>query len=142
MLRQIKRARFLVRKPSVERLAGHRFVVSPSGWHRQNNTRTLQVGKPRRTTSCAAGSKGISRLPPSATPVHANRPHQRNRRNYRRGRRGHRSDPRHRKRQLTLKKDRHIAIKFTRRRPARLANLKPSTTIRVLNAGFGSIYWS
>jgi hypothetical protein len=41
-------------------LAGHRFVVFPSGWHDWNNTRTFQIGKPRRTTSCAAGSKGIS----------------------------------------------------------------------------------
>jgi hypothetical protein len=60
MLRQIMRARFLVGKPSVERLAGHRFVVFPSGWHKRNNTRTLQVSKPRRTTSCTAGSKEIS----------------------------------------------------------------------------------
>jgi len=60
MLRQRVRARFLIGKTRIERLAGHGFVAFPSGWHGQNNTRTLPVGKPHRTTSCAAGPKGIS----------------------------------------------------------------------------------
>ena len=59
-VRQILRARFLIGKTRVERLAGHRSVIFPSGWHRQNNTRTSWIGKPCNTTSCAAGSKGIS----------------------------------------------------------------------------------
>ena len=54
------RTRFLIGKPDVERRAGHGFVVFPSGWHGQNNTRTFQIGKQHRTTSCAAGPKGIS----------------------------------------------------------------------------------
>ena len=61
-VRQILRARFLIGKTRVERLAGHRSVIFPSGWHRQNNTRTPWIGKPCNTTSCAAGSKGISLL--------------------------------------------------------------------------------
>jgi len=60
MFRQIMRTRFLIGKPDVERRAGHGFVVFPSGWHGQNNTRTFQIGKQRRTTSCIAGPKGIS----------------------------------------------------------------------------------
>jgi hypothetical protein len=28
------RARFLIRKPGIERRAGHGFVVFSSGWHR------------------------------------------------------------------------------------------------------------
>ena len=60
MFRQIMRTRFLIGKPDAERRAGHGFVVFPSGWHGQNNIRTFQIGKPRRTTSCAAGPKGIS----------------------------------------------------------------------------------
>jgi hypothetical protein len=62
-VRQILRARFLIGKTRVERLAGHRSVIFPSGWHRQNNTRTSWIGKPCNTTSCAAGSKGISLCP-------------------------------------------------------------------------------
>ncbi len=58
--RQILRARFLIGKTRVERLAGHRSVIFPSGWHVQNNTRTFPLCKPCSTTSCAAGSKGIS----------------------------------------------------------------------------------
>ena len=57
---QVLRARFLIGKTRVERLAGHRSVIFPSGWHRQNNTRTSPIGKQCSTTSCAAGSKGIS----------------------------------------------------------------------------------
>jgi len=60
MFRQRMRTRFLVGKPGVERRAGHGFVVFPSGWHRQNKTGTLQIGKQRRTTSCVAGPKEIS----------------------------------------------------------------------------------
>jgi hypothetical protein len=60
MFRQIMRTRFLIRKPGVERRAGHGFGVFPSGWHGQNNTRTFWIGKPLRTTSGAAGPKGIS----------------------------------------------------------------------------------
>ena len=60
MLRQIVRACFLVGKSRIERLAGHGFFVFPSGWHGQDNTKTLPVGKPRRTTSCVAAPKGIS----------------------------------------------------------------------------------
>jgi hypothetical protein len=62
MFRQIMRTRFLIRKPGVERRAGHGFGVFPSGWHGQNNTRTFWIGKPLRTTSDAAGAKGISLL--------------------------------------------------------------------------------
>jgi hypothetical protein len=60
MFRQRMRTRFLITKPGVERRAGHGFVVFPSGWHGRNNTGTLQIGKPRRTTLGAAGAKGIS----------------------------------------------------------------------------------
>ena len=58
--RQIKRTRFFIGKKRVESLARHRPIVFPSGWHMWNNTRTLPISKPRSTTSCAAGSKGIS----------------------------------------------------------------------------------
>ena len=64
--RQILRARFLIGKTRVERLAGHRSVIFPSGWHVQNNTRTFPLCKPCSTTSCAAGSKGISFCTPNA----------------------------------------------------------------------------
>jgi len=59
-LRQIPRAGFLIGKTRVERLAGHRSVIFPSGWHGRNNTRTNPNSKPSSATSCAAGSKGIS----------------------------------------------------------------------------------
>jgi hypothetical protein len=36
MFRQRMRARFLIRKPGIERRAGHGFVVFPSGWHSWN----------------------------------------------------------------------------------------------------------
>ena len=60
--RQIMRTRFLIAKAGVKRLTGHRSVVFPSGWHGRNNTGTSPIGKPYSTTSCAAGSKGISLL--------------------------------------------------------------------------------
>lgn len=63
MVRQIIRTRFLIRKPGVERRAGHGFVVFPSDWNGQNNIRTFWIGKPLRTTSGAAGPKGISLSP-------------------------------------------------------------------------------
>jgi hypothetical protein len=40
-VRQVVRTRYLIGKPRVKRLAGHRSVVFPSGWHNWNNTRTL-----------------------------------------------------------------------------------------------------
>ncbi|WP_223422289.1 hypothetical protein, partial [Tateyamaria pelophila] len=58
--------RFLIAKAGVKRLAGHRSVVFPSGWHGRNNTGTWPIGKPYSTTSCAAGSKGISLTAPNA----------------------------------------------------------------------------
>jgi hypothetical protein len=61
--RQITRTRFLIAKAGVERLAGHRPVIFPSARHVWNNTGTLPIIKPGRTTSCAAGSKGISLAP-------------------------------------------------------------------------------
>jgi len=60
MLRQMVRARFLIGKSRIERLAGHGSVGFPSGWHRRNNTRALPIGKPQRTTSSAAGPKETS----------------------------------------------------------------------------------
>jgi len=63
MFCQIMTAHFLIGKPGVTRLAGHGFVVFPSGWPRQNNTGTFPVDKPRYATSCVTGPKGISFAP-------------------------------------------------------------------------------
>jgi len=71
MLRQMVRARFLNGKSRVERLEGHRSVGFPAGWHGPNIIRTLPVGKPQRTISYAAGSKGTSlqsRIDPARQP--------------------------------------------------------------------------
>ncbi|MFT7593074.1 MAG: citronellol/citronellal dehydrogenase, partial [Paracoccaceae bacterium] len=46
-----------------------RSVIFPSGWHGWNNTRTFPIGKPCITTSCAAGSKGISLLVNNASAI-------------------------------------------------------------------------